>query len=99
MKTPAHFSLTTFSIKTGAKLVRFPGGEKKFAAWMRNQSFLLDKNEPYQKYVDQGWFIMELATIHKANPPFKVPVSRITLKGLTELEKVVFDQFHKPPCA
>jgi phage antirepressor YoqD-like protein len=89
---------TSYSLKTTAKLVRFPGGEKKFAKWLRDRSFLLKGNEPFQKYLDAKWFELVSRTIHKANPPFSVPVSRITLKGVYKLEKLVFDEYHKCKC-
>lgn len=98
MKNKQIHNPTTFSLRTSAKLVRFPGGERKFAAWMRDQKFLMAKNEAYQEFIDKGWFLLGLATIYKANPNFQVPVTRITLKGISVIEKLVFDQFHKPQC-
>lgn len=93
-------SVTTFSLQQAAKLTRFPGGEKKFAAWLRAKSFLMNNNEPYQKYIDRGWFGQFKKTIHKANPVFSVMVTRVTIKGLGKLEDLVFDEFHKcKPCS
>jgi phage antirepressor YoqD-like protein len=94
------YSVTTFSLQQTAKHTKFPGGEKKFAAWLREQKYLMNNNEPYQKYCNRGWFELALKTIYKANPPFSVNVTRVRIKGLEALEKIVFEQFHKcKPCS
>lgn len=85
-------------MKMTAKLTRFPGGERKFMAWLRSKNYLMHNNEPYQRYVNYGWFIMTTRTIHTANPKFTVPVTRVTINGLKKLEKLVYDEFHKPNC-
>lgn len=88
----------TVSVRQAAKKVRFPGGEKKFMAWLRNKKFLFASNEPYQRYVDAGWFILSTKTIHKANPPFTVTVTRVTNKGIAKLEQLVYQEFYKCNC-
>ena len=88
-------SVTTFSLQEAAKMTKFPGGEKKFAAWLREEKFLLKNNTPYQKFMDRKWFILTARTIHKANPPFTVGVTRVTCKGLYHLEEIVFNTFHR----
>jgi phage antirepressor YoqD-like protein len=91
---------TTFSIRQTAKITQFPGGEKKFAKWLREKNFLMAKNEPYQIYIDKGWFLLVDKTIYRTNPQLKVPVTRITVLGLSKLEKLVFAEFHEcKPCA
>lgn len=92
-------SVTTFSLREAAKMTRFPGGEKRFAAWLRQQAYLMPNNEPYQLYCDKQWFILVFRTIYKANPPFSVPVPRITIRGLANLERIVYNKYHKcKPC-
>lgn len=89
---------TNFSIHITAKLVRFPGGEKKFFNWLRNKNYLMSDNMPYQKYIDLGWFIVVQKNIQKPNTTFSVPVTRTTLHGLSSIEKIVFNEFHKCKC-
>lgn len=94
------FIPTTFSIKVTAKRVQFPGGEKLFAAWLREKKYLMNDNTPYQKYIDRKWFILTGKTIYKANPPFNVNVTRVTSKGLHHLEEIVYNIYHRcKPCA
>lgn len=85
-------------MQMGAKLTRFVGGERMFMAWLRENKFLMSNNEPYQRYVNYGWFIVTTRTIHKANPKFSVPVTRITFQGMKKLEKLVYEKCHKPNC-
>ncbi len=93
-------SATTFSLQQTAKITKFPGCEKKFAAWLREKKYLMNNNDPYQKYCDWGWFELSTKTIHKANPPFTVNVTRVKIKGLEALERIVFEEFHQcKPCS
>jgi phage antirepressor YoqD-like protein len=92
------YNSTTFSIQNTAKLVRFPGGEKLFFDWLRKKNFLMADNMPYQKYLGYNWFLVVQKNIHKANPPFAVPVTRVTSHGLAKIEKIVFNEFHKCKC-
>jgi phage antirepressor YoqD-like protein len=92
-------SVSNFSFKTAAKLIRFPGGERKFIAWLKQKGYLMANNEPYQRGINYGWFIMTTKTIHKANPKFTVPVTRVTITGLKRFEKIVKDELiNSKPC-
>ena len=94
-----RISTTNFSFKTTAKLIRFPGGERKFIAWLKQKNYLMANNEPFQRCINYGWFIMTTVTIHKAIPKFTVPVTRVTITGLNRFEKMVKEEFiNSKPC-
>jgi anti-repressor protein len=91
-----HMLKSHFSIQKAAKLTGFPGGEIKFFNWLRTQNYLLANNEPFQRYIDKGWFVMKLKKIKRANQQLVVPVTLVTLKGVLELQKIIHKKF--PPC-
>lgn len=86
----------TVSFAQTAKLIKYPGGEKKLIIWLRKYGYLYHDNEPYQIYVDKGWFEVVLTKKHSFNPHFPKMVTRVTLKGLAGLDKAV--KKHFPPC-
>ena len=85
-----------FSIQETAKITNFPGGQKKFFAWLREKKYLQPNNEPYQKYIDNGWFQMTTATLYKTKAKQVVPVTLVKLKGAAALEQIILKEF--PPC-
>ena len=84
----------TFSVATACKLVKFPGGEKKFFEWLRKNKYLLSDNVPYQKYIDRDWLTSDLTTINGIRS--SIPVTRFTIAGIVAFEKIVLQAF--PPC-
>lgn len=47
----------TFTFSEAAKVLNIPGiGQKKLFAFLRENGVLMRNNEPYQRYVDSGWF-------------------------------------------
>lgn len=82
-----------FSIAQVAKITKFPGGQKKLCLWLRENGYFSNNNEPYQIYVDKGWFELGVKTIHKADPKFTVLVTKVTIKGLAGLKKVIDKHF------
>lgn len=86
----------TFSVAQTAKLVKFPGGEKKFFFWLREQGYLYHDNEPFQIYIDKGWFEVVLTKKYAINPHFPKMVTRVTIKGIAGLDKAI--KKHYPPC-
>lgn len=84
-----------FRVSTAAKLAGFPGGEKKFFEWLRTNHYLLTNNEPAQRQIDRGWFVL----IETRIGDLIVPTPKITIKGLAGLQKVIQEQFPVcPPC-
>lgn len=89
-----------FSIAEVAKMTDFPRGEILFFEWLRANGFLLrNKNEPAQRYIDNGWMVLAESTIYSQDPPLIVPTPRITILGLAGLQKIIREQFPEcPPC-
>lgn len=86
----------TFSISQTAKIIGFPGGEKKFFQWLRANKYLMPDNYPYQKYRALGWFEMAHKNLKKTQPKIIVPVTRVTHLGVSSLKRRVLKEF--PPC-
>lgn len=50
-------STDTFDMLTVSKILNFKGvGRNKLFVILRDESILNASNEPYQKYIDNGWF-------------------------------------------
>lgn len=86
----------TFSVGQTSKLIQFPGGEKLFFEWLRKNGYLYHDNEPYQIYIDKGWFVVVLTNAHSFNPHSPKMVTRVTFKGVVGLKKAV--KKHFPIC-
>ena len=86
----------TFSLRQTAKLIGFPGGRNKFIKWLREKGYLLDNNEPTQKYVDNEWLVYKVKPIFTGMTSFDATVTRTTAKGLAGLERHVKRDF--PNC-
>jgi hypothetical protein len=56
-------------------------------------SLILNESKTYQIYVDKGWFELGVKTIYKADPKFTVLVTKVTIKGLAGLKKVIDKHF------
>ena len=89
----------TFSVREIAKFTQFPGGEKKFFEWLRENKYLQINNQPYQKYIDKNWMKYVDKKIERTNTPLVVGVTKITIEGLAGLKKAVRAKFPLcPPC-
>ena len=86
-----------FSIGTVAKMTDFPGGQKRMFIWLRDNGYLQRNNEPYQRFIDNGWMVLLESKIYHEDPPRIVPVPKVTIKGLAGLKRVIDEQF--PVCA
>ncbi len=81
---------TLLSVSEAAMLIQFPGGEITFFKWLRENKFLQENNQPYEKYKSAGWFVYtaeELSEENKSN--FITPVTKVTIKGLYGLQKKI----------
>lgn len=93
------FSEITFSIAEVAKMTRFPGGEHKLFKWLRKYGYLLKNNQPAQLQIDRGWFVLVSKIQENKTVRRSIPVTRITVKGLSGLERVLNRAFpFCPPC-
>jgi phage antirepressor YoqD-like protein len=79
----------SFSISETAKMINFPGGEHKFFEWLRKNRFLLMDNTPSQVYRDREWLIIVKKHLIKDDSITIIPTTRVTIKGLAGLEKIV----------
>ena len=87
MKT--KFSQITFSVGEVAKMTNFPGGEIKLFAWLRKHRFLLQNNQPSDFQVAREWFVLVSNKDFLNKGRRDVPVTRVTSKGLSGLEKLI----------
>jgi phage antirepressor YoqD-like protein len=92
-KKKALLSSTTYSVAQTGKATKFPGGEIQFFAWLRLKGYLISDNTPAQKYINAGWFEVKTTTLQQINPPQVVLVTRVTIKGLASLERIVRKEF------
>lgn len=92
-KKKALLSSTTYSVAQTGKAAKFPGGEIQFFAWLRLKGYLISDNTPAQKYINAGWFEVTKTTLHRLSPPEVVLVTRVTIKGLAALERIVRAEF------
>jgi len=69
-------------------------GQNKAFAWLRNNGYLMQNNEPYQKYINNGYFeVIERTTATPTGTKiFKT--TKITGKGQVCLANRVFDYFN-----
>ncbi|MCZ0847820.1 phage antirepressor, partial [Brevibacillus laterosporus] len=63
-------------------------GEKKLYAFLRGIKLLNYKNEPYQNYVNEGYFVVKQRTFGNTSL-FNVPITYVTAKGLDYIDKLV----------
>jgi len=83
----------TFDLGLAAKLIGFPGGRTKFFKWLKEKGYLLKDNSPKQTLIDRGWFILAKCQM-KSNEPLEYTwVSRVTIHGLSELERIIRSEF------
>ena len=75
----------TFNLRESAKILRFNGGQIKFANWLRQEKYLMAHLEPYQRYVNGGYFIYTKKIIKATGIPVRSP--RLTVKGLYYIQK------------
>ena len=95
---------TSGTIKVGdfAKLLTKKGfkiGERILFKWLRENKILSDvtynKNKPYQRYLDEGYFEMKENVIKKGNSEFITYTPLLTGKGQIYLEKKLREEFYK----
>ena len=69
-------------------------GRNKLFEYLRNKKVLMisnnNYNQPYQKYVDQGYFIIHEKVIsHNTKPDTVVTVTTVTPKGIDYIYKII----------
>lgn len=66
-------------------------GQNRMFKWLRDNGYLMANNQPYQDYIDRGWFVVVEGVPFtdsrgKSHPTF---TTRITGKGQVALEKKI----------
>lgn len=56
-------------------------GEKRLYQWLRDHHYLMRNNQPYQRYVDQGWFALRESSITTVKGDMIRKTTLITGKG------------------
>ena len=59
----------------------FKIGQNRVYQWFRDKKYMNTKNEPYQKYIDQGLFEVVTRTVGSADKTFQTKTTKITGKG------------------
>jgi phage antirepressor YoqD-like protein len=81
-------SKNLLSVKEAAKLLRW--GQNKLFAALRGMKILQWNNEPYQRFIDSGYFKVKLGTRPGSNgEPITYSTTKITGKGLCWLHKTL----------
>lgn len=71
----------------------FKIGQNKLFQWMRENSFINTKNEPYQNYIEQGLFEVIERTIGSGEATFTSRTTKVTGKGQVYFTKKVRIEF------
>ncbi len=86
-------SKTSIKIREWAKIISKRGytiGQNRLFKWLRDNGYLMINNEPYQVYIDRGYFEVKSKTIHTPTGEKQVKTTYITSKGQVALtEKII----------
>lgn len=80
----------TYSFAEAAKMLPMPLGQNRLYDLLRESGLILPgKREPYQEYVDRGYFELRAHTYMSNHGPVATATPRITPKGLEYIRRVV----------
>lgn len=93
----------TYSVGDAAKILG--SGELRLYALLRERGILMDKaksglekhNMPYQRYIEQGYFVVRTGTRPSSEGSKPTQTTRITPKGLAWLDRKMREQQLLPP--
>ncbi|HEY8783424.1 MAG TPA: phage antirepressor KilAC domain-containing protein [Mucilaginibacter sp.] len=82
-----------YDMKKAAKLINAGMGRTKLFRYLRTQGFLMDDNEPYQVFIDEGLFRLVEKDIRgrQGQLLFRSMVTLISDKGIRFIEKYIAD--------
>ena len=60
-------------------------GRTKAFGWLRDNKYLMANNEPYQRYIDNGWFETRIGKVRIGNKYVATTTTYITTRGQVEL--------------
>ena len=80
-----------FDMKQAAKLIGEGMGRTKLFRYLRAEGFLMENNEPYQAFIDEGIFKLVLKDIRgrKAQLLFRQMVTLVSDTGIRLLKKYI----------
>ena len=78
-----------FTMAETAKIINAKMGRTKMFRFLREEQILMDDNEPYQKYIDNGCFKMILKDVYGRGGQvlFQQPVTLVSPKGIDTIKK------------
>ncbi|ROR39070.1 BRO family protein [Caminibacter pacificus] len=86
-------SKTSIKIREWAKIISKRGytiGQNRLFKWLRDNGYLMINNEPYQAYIDRGYFEVKTKAIHTPTGEKQVKTTYVTSKGQVALtEKII----------
>lgn len=74
-------------MNTAAKALGW--GRNKLFAELRNRKILMSGNRPYQRYIEQGYFVIKEKPIQMGDQVINKVQTYVTAKGLSWLERVL----------
>lgn len=83
----------TCDFAQAAKILNFKGiGRNKLFEILRDKEILRQNNQPYQKYVDNGWFkVVEVSSVDRYGDLRLFYKTVIYQKGLDKISKILLD--------
>ena len=83
----------TCDFAQAAKILNFKGiGRNKLFEILRDKEILRPNNQPYQKYVDSGWFkVVEVSSVDRYGDLRLFYKTVIYQKGLDKISKILLD--------
>jgi anti-repressor protein len=81
-------------MKEAAKVLKYPGiGRNKLFAILRSSQLLMSNNQPYQSYIDRGWFhVIEVDKSESFGYGVMISKTMVTPKGLEKIKELL-DEF------
>lgn len=80
-----------FTMAEAAKLLDGNIGRTRLFRFLREQDLLMENNEPYQRYIDKGYFKMVLKNIFgsRGQIKFQQLVTLVSPKGIVFIQKLL----------
>lgn len=87
-------SKDTVDMGTVAKVLNIKGvGRNKLFEILRDKKILMSNNQPYQKYIDNGWFRQIESKFNLPNGDIKINIKTVVFqKGVDGIRKVLRDE-------
>lgn len=73
----------------------FKIGQNRLFKWLRSHEYLMNNNDPYQKYIDAEYFEVVVRSVGSPEGSFTVSTTKITGKGQIYFAKKIKDSFEE----